>query len=499
MSRRNRKPIRIAAAAFFLIAALGGRDRARALYPMALPALPCCQYDQYEGVVWAGSDSLMTFAELAAYCAPILWFSPDEPLLRGASGLDIDVPAAFPFEGATDAPVVYFRARNVLETQDYEGKAVVADPDDRGDGVINLNGVVGVDLDYFFYYPSEEGLGRHQHDVESTDMKIQIRNRRDCPECPYTIVVSLVNCKAHGVQWYDNTLDVDQYTRFPFTVLVEEGKHASCTDKNGDGSFTPGYDVNRRVNDAWGVRDVIRGGGLFVGSFQSWFAKIRTPEYRVFPPLPMDSDLRDRFMEKGEYAPANAKYELRPFPHPDLAADDPSLVPFIADKGDPDWPATEVPGDFKVVGEWLGEESFLKSVTLSLRLDGDTGVSLVFPFLVVKNLPDPVGGGWIMNRVYFKDEKLRDFGWMFLYTSSASRWLDTYFAVGFERDKEDVGKRRFWTAESGFKFRADVRHSKMKFLSHITDFWGMRVGLMATGLLPVEEFRYVVEVGGGAF
>ena len=68
--------------------------------------------------------------------------------------------------------------------------------------------------------------------------------------------------------------------------LVEEGKHAIGTDKNGDGYFTPTYDVNVRVNDAWGVRDVMRTGQLFSGGFQSWFAKVRFEQHRVFPPLP---------------------------------------------------------------------------------------------------------------------------------------------------------------------------------------------------------------------
>ncbi len=50
-----------------------------------------------------------------------------------------------------------------------------------------------------------------------------------------------------------------------------------ATDKNGDGVFTPGYDVNVRINDAWGVRDIIRTGMLFSGGFEGWMAKVRRP------------------------------------------------------------------------------------------------------------------------------------------------------------------------------------------------------------------------------
>ena len=278
-----------------------------------------------------------------------------------------------------------------------------------------------------------------------------------------------------------------------------EGKHAGCTDKNGDGYYTPGYDVNRRANDAWGVRDIIRGGHLFAGSFQSWFVKVRRDEHRVFPPLPEDSRLRHRFTQKGEYATGHAQYELRPFPRAELAQADPKLVPFIADKEYPDWPYVSTPKNLDVV-EWLGHESFLRSINFSLRLDGRTGFAAVFPLFLFWHFSDSVGGGWIVNRIYFMDEGLRDFSWNILYTPSASRWLDGYFSLGYERDEDDSGDvTRYWVAESGVKFRFDIRHSKASFLSKITDFWGLRAGVQASGLLPVDHWRDVIEVGGGAF
>ena len=47
-------------------------------------------------VIWAGSKSEMTYLELASYCAPVFWFSPDEPELKNLSGKDIRIPAFFP-------------------------------------------------------------------------------------------------------------------------------------------------------------------------------------------------------------------------------------------------------------------------------------------------------------------------------------------------------------------------------------------------------------------
>ncbi len=461
-------------------------------------SIPCCAYKPYEQVVWYGTDSTMTIQELAAYCGPILWFSPDEPSLDGASGADIRMPTAFPFETAPASPVVYYRLRRILARGDLP--TYTADPADRSRSVINLAQAAGLELDFFYYYPSEEGFGGHAHDVESTEMKISVWQRKQCKDCPLALVVHTVNCKAHGVQWYDNTLDVDTQTRFPMTVLVEEGKHATCTDKNGDGYYTPGYDVNRRVNDAWGIRDVIRGGALFSGGFESWFAKVRKDEDRIFPPLPADSPLRQRFTRRGEYAANHAQYELRPFPRPELAAADPKLVPFIEDKGDPNWPDLVRAGDLSQARRALQEENFVKSVTFALRMDGEPGISVVFPLFIVKNYSDPLSGGWLVNRVYFMDKHLRDFGYNILYTTSASRWIDGYFSVGFEADQNDAGNiKRTWTGETGFKFRANIRHSPLKFMSHIADFWGMRVGLKSDGLLPVTSFSYVVEIGGGTF
>ena len=78
----------------------------------------------------------------------------------------------------------------------------------------------------------------------------------------YMIVVIRVTGEAHGNPWYHHVLIVDTDTRLPIHVLIEEGKHGMATDKNADGYYTPGYDVSVRTNDAWGVRDTIRGGSL---------------------------------------------------------------------------------------------------------------------------------------------------------------------------------------------------------------------------------------------
>jgi len=452
------------------------------------------------GLVWQGPRRYLTFKEIASYCAPILWFSPDEPLLHGTSGPDIRQPMAFPFEAQPDSPVGYYRIRTVIEDLRGPDDNSLTDTDlERRDTMVDLKNVSGIDVDFFFFYPFEIGFGAHQYDVESVEMKLVVASAPKYPELGYWIVVQKVIGKAHGILWYDNTLKVDRYAHFPMHILVEEGKHASCTDKNGDGQYSPGYDVNVRVNDAWGVRDVMRSGSLYTAAFQAWMAKNRTPQFMVFPPLPEDSHLREPYTIDGIYAPFNAVYEVRPFPRLEPAmAYDPHLERFV-DKGYPDWPQIVTDSDLHKFGRWIEEESFIKSLSISYRYDGLSGVSFVFPLLIVKNVEDPVGGGWIMNRVYLKDYQLRDVSWNLLYTSSASRWIDGYFAAGVEWDSDGTSTTTHFMTETGIKLRFNIGASPLKFLSTLTDFWGIRMGIKNFGFAPWTQIGYAIEIGAGSF
>src|SRR6186713_310079 len=64
--------------------------------------LPCCDYHVLPAIVWSGSDPVMSFQKLAQYCGPILWFSPDEPLLREVTSDSIRIATSFPFEAKAD-------------------------------------------------------------------------------------------------------------------------------------------------------------------------------------------------------------------------------------------------------------------------------------------------------------------------------------------------------------------------------------------------------------
>lgn len=485
-----------------------------------------CDYSDVPGIVWWGTDPQMEIDRFAAYVAPIYWFSPDEPLLEGADGLDIRIPESFPFEEAPDRPVVYYQFEEIVtatgldEAIDVSG--FVRNADDMGRSIIDLRAVTLVRLGLFAYFSSEVGLGAHPHDLEAAEMKILVL-RSDgeymtreygnrCAERNYVVGITRVIGKAHGLEWYWNISEVDSETRVPFTLMVEEGKHAIGTDKNGDGYFTPSYDVDVRVNDAWGTRDIMRSGGLFSGGYQAWMTKVRRPEHRVLPPLPDDSPLIPVVArrEKGDWTETNAVYELRPLPPKQLAGDDEGLYHFMDSKEVTDWPVMKEGSQVQQFVDWLDEGTVAKSLALSYRYDGASGVSFVFPLLIVKNFELGISGGYLVHRMYLKDTGFRDFGWQIMYANSASRWFDTYFGAGYEKDVSDVEDSagnetgetvtdRFFVMETGFKFRVNITATPLKFLGALTPFWGFRAGIKNVGFPDIDRLTYVLEFGAGAF
>jgi hypothetical protein len=310
--------------------------------------------------------------------------------------------------------------------------------------------------------------------------------------------------KSHGLLWYDNTLIIDAWASFPLTLLVEEGKHASCTDRNGDGYYSPGYDVNTRINDAWGCRDVIRTGALFTASYQAWMTKVRRPDTIVVPPLPKDSPLYEDFAGDDRDLVNKPAYVLRPFPASKHAQDDPKLFSLIDDKGPPDWPSEQRDTEIEKVAKSLFSERFTKSVGVAYRYDGKHGVSFVFPLLIIKTVQEPLTGGWLVNRVHIRSNPgLNDYGWNMLYTPSASRWFDPYFSLGVLVSNEEIldetHTSTHFAFETGAKFRGNLAHTPLKFITFLTDFWGLRVGLQYLGFAEVDELNFVVEVGAGVW
>jgi len=484
-----------------------------------------CDFSDVPGAIWWGTDSIMSLQDFVSHAAPVFWFSPDEPSLGGQHGQDMIAPEAFPFETA-DGPVVYYQLKKILQRAgDVDTTSVVAfelNETDKGASLIHLDRAVLLRLDFYAYFSEEAGLGAHQHDVEPVEFKMVVMrsdelggldeyDHPDCTERHYVIAVTRVTGKAHGIEWYWNIVDVDGETKFPMTLLVEEGKHALATDKNGDGYFTPSYDVNVRINDAWGVRDIIRSGGLFSGGYQAWMTKVRHPRDRVLPPLPEGSPLQGRLTERQlEFGTENVTYELRKLPQTRVAIEydleqggDSHLEGFLSDKEVPNWPSLEEVKSRDDAVNWIDAGALKRSLSIAYYSDGDGGISWVFPFWIVKNLDVSMSGGYLLHRMYLKDEDFRDFGWMALYTNSASRWIDPYFAAGVEWHTQPVDgvdiRRTDFVLETGIKFRAQIGRSPLRFLSVLTDFWGFRFGVKNYGFQNIDHLTYVFEIGAGSF
>ena len=464
------------------------------------PSTPCCESPK-GGIVWSSTSPNITVDELVSACAPILWFSPDEPLLYDKHWDQIAIPEPFPFDTTISGPVVYYRLREILGEVDST-HLLEKHPPKEGNSILKLNLILGIKLDFFFYYSSEEGLGSHLHDIEGAEFRLEVNHNTECDECPYTIRVRRIVALAHGLEWYDNILEVDKYTIFPMTILVEEGKHASCTDKNGDGYFTPGFDVNRQKNDAWAVRDVIRSGILFTGKYEAWMTKVRPDGYYVLPPLPKNSPHYQRFINDDRQRDKAAVYKIRPLPDYKLAQDE-KLRDLMKSKKYHNWPIINEANTAKVVGDFLKEENFLNSLGFNYRYDGQHGFSVVFPLLIVKSVHEPLSGGWLVQRLYFKGPHLRDIGHNILYTPSGSRWIDPYFAIGYEVDRstaEIIGSSAKWdlTLETGIKLRVNFEHTPLKFLRRLgTKFWGLRTGIQYVGFSEIEKLRFAIELGAG--
>jgi hypothetical protein len=474
-----------------------------------------CDFSDLPGVVWWGTEREMSLGTFAAHLAPIYWFSPDEPLLEQREGPDIRLPESFPFEEAPDAPVVYYQLEEILGGVG-EQTSFYRDSTDIHNSIIDLEQTGVFRMGFFAYFRSEVGLGAHPHDLEATEFKgavlrsdselVQEWTAGRCDEQNYVIIVTRVTGKAHGIQWFWNVVDVDIETKFPMTILVEEGKHGLATDKNGDGYFTPGYDVNRHINDAWGVRDNIRGGALLSGGYQAWMTKVRHPQHRVHPPLPEDSQLWPNFERRTRYDGGegeNAVYELRPLPPAELGEYDKGLHHFMEDKEVEDWPELTEASEFQDFVDWVDADKAVKSLAISLYADGDLGFAWVFPLFIVKNMEVKVSGGFLVWRMYAKDDHLQDFGWMLMYANSASRWIDSYLAMGAEWDREVVdgvkSTQTDFVLETGIKFRVNVTTSALKFLSFATDFWGFRAGVKNYGFFDIDRLTYVLEFGAGAW
>ena len=462
-----------------------------------------------EGVVWRGSEPI-GLDDIARAAAPILWYSSDEPLfLLGAKVL----PDPHPCDPKGGAGVVYYQAQEFrLIGSDHVAMPPQADPD-------LFRKVDSMVLSYYFYYGKDIGMDSHTHDIEVTKMDIRLEHTGSC----YQVRVKTVMGLAHGVHWYNNILNVTEDTRLPITILVEEGKHASCTDRNGDGQYTPGYDVNDRINDAWGVRDVLSTGLLAGAAYQSAMTKTRELHFRMLPPeMPRCAGWPSRSTQSEDML---GRYELR-------AANEIQVCEWVA-SGKEQAPENETPEakeareDRARIAAMMKDHHFgsafephqivlngIKGLTtsmvetpsawipsISLRQDGPYALGFTFIFRGINT-----NMFWAVPKVNWMRHHR---GYEMLFTPSASRWADWYVTIGTDHFKEltkqvdgeeIVTRKDEWAlaTEAGYRFRFRVP-AKLKPATFWYDFGGVRFGVRSNGFDNLHNLRLTAEIGAGVW
>ena len=147
-------------------------------------------------------------------------------------------------------------------------------------------------------------------------------------------------------------------------------------------------------------------------------------------------------------------------------------------------------------------------LSVSLRVTNrKPGAALIFKGLDLRE-------GWIVPRVTVSGQ---DATGEILFTPSASRWADYYVSGGTRRqyvttresstiDTENGPQEVVmlvppsWkiVVETGFRFRAKLPPKLRPFVLGYS-FGGMRFGLQALGFSHIDQFRFIWEVGAGAW
>ena len=475
------------------------------------------------------------YHDLALAVAPALWFSPNEPLFGPGGNIENTViPARLPWSGAsseersrtpTASRVVYYRISAVrLRNRIQEGP--VTSPSgrrrsfqDAGFDQVPLALVSSVRILYLMYYPEDVGFRGHSHDLEAVAITLTITPVSAASGTCYTTRISQITGGAHGVDWYTNTLTIGESPHdgviLPPHILVEEGKHASAPDRNADGVFTPGIDVNRDVNDAWGVRDTMRPSFMGLPTYDVDQAKDRcTNPQIVFP----------HGSRHHERAPGAPCVQVRSPPVYELieaGTEGSSSYCHIGQTG-------ERPAELRVLRELLKKWEFCDGISvkeprwaggwfaehllsgpqgpgdirrrdrISLghvghRLRGGEfgrGLYLV-PYVGARA---PIIGGWAVPRltyVYFSSTDTHFGAVDVMYSPSGSRLIDWYSAVGFET-MSGTSQNRL-VQELGFKLRFPSLGFPLNSLI------GARVGYRAQFFNSFAGGRWVFEGGIGGW
>jgi hypothetical protein len=436
-------------------------------------------------------------AALAEAWAPVLWFSDHEPLLLGAGGLPSPLPTdplGVPELGALpNRPgVVYYRAtvvRGVSSWPDWLSPSGLGiDPDDVTAAVydewpnacpfapsesdpdpdcLNLPAIELIRLQYLFYFPRDVGGGNHPHDLEIAELWFDVQ---PLVASGHRIELERVVGYAHGHKGLANKLDVTKGNPreklvLPLALLIERGKHAPGPDRTLDGEFSPGFDVNQMIADAWGIRDTFGFGWFGSRGYASWMTLGRDSLYQAWP----EASAPDR--------PSTWPYQLRDFkvaatagtPAEDL------LVYLEHHKYD------QMPQNGAV---YLF--TFFENFGAGGRIDLGLG-----PYLSVMSPQLPyVGGHLVLTGVIGLTFQGYDVWWggSLLYSPSVAGYFNVYGGITALRCRACTSGNGFGP-EAGIKFRIPIPHPPTP------DFLGLRVGMRYTSFTDLGHPRLLAEFG----
>ena len=441
----------------------------------------------YAGAVGAHvltTDASPTVRELAEVWAPSLWFSDYEPLLLQSGELaDMRIPERLPMDMSSGTPAtVYYRPRVITETggpgllSSWDLATGDASPavHDPLTGELFLDQIDLIRLEYLFYFRQDWGGGGHAHDLEIAEFWLRVT--KVVPGI-YTIRLQRIIGYAHGHKGFANKLDMSSSTSLdpmtlPVTLLIEQGKHAPSPDRIADGDFTPGFDVNEMVADAWGIRDAFSSSWLGTRAYSSWMTLRRTKgrvayhESWSMPPPPAS-------------ATESWPYELRDFRQRATTGDPPEDLRIYLEYHEYQAHPQDGPDRFLGLLNYFGAGG---------RFDVDAGAA-AYLSLMLGELPmiggHPVitgfmGGTWTGHNLWY--------GASAFYTPAVAGFFSLYGGVTWTECGSCAQGTQIGP-EAGFKLRIPVPHPPAP------DFVGLRVGLRYPGFSPIGSPRLIFELG----
>ena len=448
--------------------------------PAAAQGTPPASVQIEPGLLWHGKSSGLGLADVAAIAAPVLWFSADEPFIaQGERAL----PHAHPCDAPASTAVVYYQ---VMRIKLRSGVRVGWPPQDDP---FFVDRVESFTLRYHFYFTRHFGDGERMHDLAAADLDVAIDH---LPDGGNRIRVTRVAGLVRGTEWYANELAVGAGTRLPITLFIEQGTHATGPDRNGDGLFTVGHDINRRTADAWGIRD-LEAGALMAGRFDVSMFKPRQRGYRVLPPYVSRNGVDGTPLSSISGGPSVTNelgsYELRAAssvaPCNVLPPEHRTLRLLMRDQRfGPEFKPAQFSSELmhEVRRPFSGTDPLIRN--FSIRRDRTTGAALLFRGI---NFHD----GSLMPRLTFALHRASVEG---LYTTTGARALSWYVSAGGELDRGDWN----FAAETGLKLRTRLRGGPRR-LALGAEFLGFRVGIRSSGFDRLQPIRWILEVGIGGW